>query len=144
MKPLNTWSPLSNVTVSLKSSKDYQKLLFLLYGVAVVALLQSNFYVLFSVALIAVLSIYFVFLWRLQTPGAPCVRLQYIEQKWRVYPIDKHFEVCDSVRIRFDFGWLMWLVLQSQAGPKHVLLFRDQLTPDENRLLRVLLRVCGT
>lgn len=117
-----------------------------MYGVVVIALFQSNVYWILDVVLMGAMGAYFVFLWRMQTPGASCVQIQYFEQQWRVYSQTNQFETYQTVCIRFDFGWLMWLVFlsQSETGQvirKHILLFQDQMTSDENRLLRVLLRV---
>ncbi|MCH9757305.1 MAG: hypothetical protein K0U37_08975 [Gammaproteobacteria bacterium] len=117
-----------------------------MYVVLVIALFQSHFYWVFDVFLIGVMSAYFIFLWRMQTPGSPCVQIQYLEQQWRIYNKREQFECYQLVRIRFDFGWLMWLVFQNQLETRqssrtHVLVFQDQLYADESRLLRALLRV---
>ncbi|MDF1646140.1 MAG: hypothetical protein P1U61_04030 [Legionellaceae bacterium] len=146
MNRSSTWSPLSNVTVNLKSSKDYQKFLVLMYCFLAVALFQSNFYGMVDVVLMLALGVYFVFLGRLKTPGAACVQIQYIEQKWQITDTKHQIEIYQTVRVRFDFGWLMWLVFQNiaeqgQHSRKHVLLFQDQITSNERHLLRVLLRM---
>ncbi len=146
MKPSNTWSPLSNVTVNLKPSSDYQKLLIVIYGIALVALWMSNIYWVFNLILILNLSIYCLYLSRQKTPGSSCVQIQYIQQQWRVYRSSVQFKQYQVVRIKFDFGWLMWLIFENKretvpVSRQHVLLFYDQTTPDSHRLLRVLLRV---
>lgn len=117
-----------------------------MYCFLAVALFQSNFYWMVDVILVVVLGVYFVFLWRLKTPGAACVQIQYIEQQWQITDAKHQIEIYQTVRVRFDFGWLIWLVFQKlteqgQHSRKHVLLFQDQITSNERHLLRVLLRM---
>ncbi|MDX2346752.1 MAG: hypothetical protein QNK11_07780 [Legionella sp.] len=140
MKPSSTWSPLSNVTVNLKASKDYQKLLMLMYAVVAIALFTSDFYGLFSFILSFCFSAYFIYLSRLKTPGAFCVRIEYIQQQWQIYQTPTQFEIYKTARIKFDFGWLIWLVFEGESKLQ-VLIFRDQISLDAHRALRVLLRV---
>jgi hypothetical protein len=111
-----------------------------MYGVVVLALLTSNFYWLLCFILSVSLSAYFIYLSALGTPGAACIQIQYIKQQWRVYKTPMQFKMYSSARIKFDFGWLMWLIFEGEST-KHVLLFRDQISLDDHRLIRVLLRV---
>jgi hypothetical protein len=112
----------------------------MMYGVALLALFESNLYWLFSFILSLFVSAYFIFLSCLKTPGADCIQIQYLEQQWRIYAVKTQFKVCKAARVKFDFGWLMWLVFEGSPR-QHVLLFRDQISLDEHRLIRVLLRV---
>lgn len=107
---------------------------------ALLALFESNLYWLLALILSLFLSTYFIYLSRLKTPGAHCVQIQYLEQQWRIYSVSTQFKAYKTARVKFDFGWLMWLVFEG-ADRQHVLLFRDQINLDEHRLIRVLLRV---
>ncbi len=112
-----------------------------MYGATAAALFQSNLYWLVDMMLMGALGLYFIYLWRLKTPGAAVVQISHVEQQWRVYSQTNQFETYQTVRVRFDFGWLMWLVFENQSMRKHVLLFQDQFNADDSRLFRVLLRV---
>lgn len=111
-----------------------------IYAVALLALFESNLYWLLGFILSLFLSTYFIYLSRLNTPGADCLQIQYIEQQWRVYSLPTVYTAHQTARVKFDFGWLMWLVFEG-TSQQHVLLFRDQINSDEHRLIRVLLRV---
>jgi hypothetical protein len=110
-----------------------------MYGVVVLAVFSSNFYGLSKFILILGCGAYFIYLKHLETPGSACVQIQYLEQQWRIYKTPRQFEIHQTARMKFDFGWLMWLVLEGEST-QHILLFRDQINPDDHRLLRVLLR----
>ena len=57
-----------------------------------------------------------------------------------MYAVPAVYTAHQTARVKFDFGWLMWLVFEG-ASRQHILLFRDQIDLDEHRLIRVLLRV---
>ncbi len=156
MKPLktatlNTWSPLSNITVRLKHSRDYLKLLVLLHGFSVIALLQTACPRGLIVALTCVLAAHGSYLWRRKTPGACCSELNYTKEHWLVLD-DTTGELVayTEAYVRFDFGWVMWMVFKNTAEDASVLnqqhrcdvmVFHDQMSQDEHRLLRLVLRI---
>ncbi|MDF1677521.1 MAG: hypothetical protein P1U32_02365 [Legionellaceae bacterium] len=117
-----------------------------MYVLVVFALFQSNFYWPFQWLFVFLMSVYFIFLWRIETAGIVCSQIQYLNKVWHVYCKHKSVERYYSARVRFDFGWLMWLVFNNQqetgkSTRRHVLLFRDQLNDNDSRLLRVVLRL---
>jgi hypothetical protein len=144
---LNTWSPLSNVTVRLKPSRDYLRLLVLVHGFAVIALLQTACPTGLIAALACVLAAHGSYLWRRKTPGARCSELNYAKESWLILEdTTGELVVYDEAYVRFDFGWLIWLVFKNaskldKTPRRDVLLFQDQISPDEHRLLRLVLRV---
>ena len=144
---LNTWSPLSNVTVRLKPSRDYLRLLVLVHGFSVIALFQSACPTGLIAALTCVLAAHGSYLWRRKTPGARCSELNYTKERWLILDdTTGELVVYAEARVRFDFGWLIWLVFENKAASektrrRDVLLFQDQINSDEHRLLRLVLRV---
>lgn len=146
-RTLNTSSPLSSVTVSLKPSRDYLRILILVHGFAVMALLQTACPRGLIATLTCVLAAHGSYLWRRQTPGARCSELNYVKACWWVLDdTTGELVVYDEACVRFDFGWLMWLVFKNTAKSnttprRDIILFQDQITPDEHRLLRLVLRV---
>lgn len=95
----------------------------------------------------AAASLYFWNLWCLKTPGASCVKITYADKAWQFYVSESEVIKFSAARIRYDFGWLMWLVFESPADQgkakpyqKHLLVFYDQIKPDEHRWLRLVLR----
>lgn len=114
----------------------------------VFVLFQSSIYWVFRVILVFVLGVYFVYLWRLKTPGASCSKIVYSAGQWHVDVLptrhglsEAPIVVYQNVRIKFDIGGLMWLVFEHAVHGRHVLLFQDQMALNEHRMLRVLLRV---
>ena len=144
---LNTWSPLSNATVRLKPSRDYLRLLVVVHGLAVLALCQSACPMGLIVVLTFVLAAHGSYAWRRETPGARCSELHYTKERWLLLDdVTGELVAYTNGRIRFDFGWLMWLVFENKSALKKprrrdVFVFQDQITPDEHRLLRLILRV---
>lgn len=145
---LNIWSPLSNVTVRLKPSRDYLYLLVLVHICAVIALLQTACPPGLIVVFIFILAAHGSYLWRQKTPGACCSELSYAQERWWVLD-DRTGELMTytEAQVYFDFGWLMWIVFKEEASlftkkrQQDVLVFHDQINPDEHRLLRLILRV---
>jgi len=117
------------------------------HGFAVIALFQSACPTGLIAVLTFVLAAHGSYLWRRKTPGARCSELNYTKERWLILD-DTTGELVTytEAHVRFDFGWLMWLVFENKSAlekiPKqNVLLFQDQITPDEHRLLRLVLRV---
>jgi hypothetical protein len=88
------------------------------------------------------------YLARLKTPGMRCSEMQYTGGRWLLLD-DTTGELMayTEVRVRFDFGWLMWLVFKKPLDVTHarrrdVLIFRDQIAASEHHMLRLRLRVC--
>lgn len=147
MKTSSAWSPLSNVTVRLSPSRDYPKLLVLMYGLTVVALFSSQLPYALSVILTLGLVMHAYHAWGQKTPGARCSELYYTQRRWLVLD-DTTGELLayTKARVRFDFTWLMWLVFEDEKAGKskrrlHVLIFGDQMRAHEHHLLRLALRV---
>ncbi|MDF1684362.1 MAG: hypothetical protein P1U36_06855 [Legionellaceae bacterium] len=153
MKPLktvslNTWSPLSNVTVRLKHSRDYLYLLVLVHAFAVIALFQTACPAGLIATLVFVLAAHGSYLWRRKTPAVCCSELTYAKERWWVLD-DSTGELLTytEAQVRFDFGWLMWVVFKEDAAlfekkrQRDVIVFQDQINSDEHRLLRLVLRV---
>ena len=140
-KILNTWSPLSNVTVRLKFSRDYLRLIVFVHAVAAIAVFQSACPVGLVCALAFALAAHASYLWRQKTPGVLCSELHYWRESWSLLDDTTGELVAYSeVQVRFDFGWLMWLAFKNPSR-RDVFVFQDQLLPDEHRLLRLALRV---
>ncbi|MDF1827458.1 MAG: hypothetical protein P1U39_04185 [Legionellaceae bacterium] len=145
---LNTWSPLSNVTVRLKPSRNYVYLLVLVHACAVIALFQTACPPGLIVTLAFALAAHGSYLWRRKTPGSCCSQLMYAQERWWVLD-DSTGELVAyaEAQIYYDFGWLMWIVFKQEASlftkkrQRDVLVFHDQMNPDEHRLLRLILRV---
>ncbi len=117
-----------------------------MYGFVIVALFQSNLYWLIQLLIVFSLSAYFIFLWCIEAPGAICSQIQYLDSAWHVSLKHQSVECYHSARVRFDFGWLMWIVFNNpqetgKSATRHVLIFQDQLSKDDSRLLRVVLRL---
>ena len=77
-----------------------------------------------------------------------CSEMQYTGGRWLLLD-DTTGELMayTEVRVRFDFGWLMWLVFKKPLDVTHarrrdVLIFRDQIAASEHHMLRLRLRVC--
>lgn len=145
---LNTWSRLSNVTVRLKPSRHYLYLLALVHGFAVMVLFQTACPPGLMVPLIFILAAHGSYLWRQKTPGACCSELIYAQERWWVLD-DRTGELVTytDAQVRFDFGWLMRVVFKDDASlfekkrQQDVFVFHDQVSSDEHRLLRLVLRV---
>jgi len=121
------------------------------HGFAVVALLQTACPTGLIATLTCALAAHGSYLWRRKTPGACCSELTYAEERWWVLD-DSTGELVtySEAQVRFDFGWLMWVVFKEDASlfekkrQQDLLVFHDQINPDEHRLLRLALRVHDT
>jgi len=120
------------------------------YVFAVVALLQTALPMGLFMACTFFLAAYGSYLWRRRTPGARCSELSYDKESWLVLD-DATGELVayTEAYVRFDFGCLIWLVFKNdsnlnKAPRRDVLLFQDQISPDEYRLLRLVLRIHHT
>lgn len=116
MTHLNRLQPSLGNTVGLKSSRDYYKLVLVLYGIAIsgIAGLSVAWGVQLLLALVA--SIYFKYLWHLNLPDT-------------IY-------LNELTSVKYDLGFCLCVLTQNQ-GVK--LIFQDQLTPDGLRALRLQL-----
>ncbi len=146
-KNLSTWSPLSNVTVHLKPSRDYLKLLLLIHALAAYALFQSACPRVLCVFLMGGLIYHLAYLARLKTPGGQRSEVHYTGGRWQLLDdTTGELMVYSKASVRLDFGWMMWLLFQepfdvSHAARQSVFVFRDQLSSAEHHMLRLRLRV---
>lgn|GEM_PF-6545983 len=103
-------------TVSLKPSHDYNKLILLLYGLAVFGIVGLSLAWGVQLLLLLVASIYFKYLWHLNLPG-------------KLY-------LHELTGLKYDLGFCLCVLTQNHGAK---LIFQDQLKPDELRALRLQL-----
>jgi hypothetical protein len=123
----------------------------LVHVFAVIALFQTACPVGVIATLTCVLAAHGSYLWRKKTPGACCSELTYAKERWWVLD-DSTGELVTytEAQVYYDFGWLMWVMFKEEASifekkrQQNVLVFHDQMNPDEHRLLRLILRVRDT
>lgn len=120
--------------ILLKPSKDYLKLAAILYGLSLYALMQSAISGLFFVLALALLLCTF-----LHIVYRPMSRKAYHQIKASMiestfYNIQGEYFTCTHFKIAFDSG-LFFLLISEGVPKKTVLIFNDQITTDEKRLL---------
>ena len=117
MKPSDTWLPLSNVTVNLKPSKIYQKILLLVYIFLIAVLFCAHFPYGLDVGLLLFFSVYFFRLFHLRTLDS--------------------FETYQIENVKFDFGFALLLIFKNETTTRQ-LIFQDQVNSEIYRIIRVL------
>jgi hypothetical protein len=122
------------LNIPFRVSKDYQRLIFLLYSLGLVSVwwYAYPFWVSFYLSIaILVQGFHFFRLGKLYRTYASLNR---VGHRWILTDhLGSHTEYT-QLRVIYDFGFILRISLSGPHGTLRLLFFRDQLTDDERRV----------
>lgn len=136
-------------TIELKPSNDYARLGGLLHVVAVVILVQSDWpwWLKCLLGLLLLISLRTILLKKMPMPAI--VSLSYRQTSWYLSCSNGNTLSYDTLTFRLDSGFVLLLELSDcsdtqkpHSKTKNLVIFRDQLSPDAYRMLRLRKRLC--
>jgi hypothetical protein len=130
--------PLSNVAITLKQSNSFVKLAGLLHAFAAYLMYQSSFSpaILTVMMLVGIVSMGRIL--RNPFPVPAYKSLSHHHDHWRLLGTFQQESRYEHVRIGFDAGLFMILILTDANACKKLVVFRDQLSTSQYRALNVL------
>ena len=130
--------PISDFTIKLNSSNDYFKLAILLHLFALIVLFNSSLSTLLLIAgiLVLILSIINIFIGK--TPLPKYHKLTYQAGYWLIYKKNSLPLKYESAIIGFNGGIFIILNLTGISKPKKIVIFIDQLTKEQLRILKLI------
>lgn len=126
------------LTIPLKASWDYRRLLILFHGVAIASLMQSMLPIAIAMVVALLLLSYGYMLFQQGRPQVNWMQLVHQAGQWFLVDTSSQWHVYTSAVIQYDVGLWLQLVLTREQGSTRLILFRDQLTDKQYRQLRIL------
>lgn len=127
----------SNVTIHFEISRDYRRLAALLHGLALILVWISSF----SLFLMCLLSLALIYQgWRVVLHGRPAREDETLTKGalgWQLSTRSGQLTQFQQVLIGFDCGLFMILQLTGDEIRKNRVVFHDQLTADQYRVLKL-------
>lgn len=123
------------LTIPFRASKDYQRLVILLYGLGLLAVLGYAYAFWISVYLSLALLVHGRHLYNLKRFHPHDAALIFEGGCWSIKDTLGVKTAFSRLRIVYDFDYLFCLVLEREKKKRYLLFFRDQLTPEERRAL---------
>lgn len=127
-------SILSKTVINLAKSRDYNRLLFLIHAIAVAAVVISGVMLIFKILAVAFLLLAGCVLWH--HPGNRCQQL--VHGHGSIYYMDMQGKKTsyETHRVILDVGLFFLLEVRGEGFRKLLVIFFDQLTADDYRLLK--------
>ncbi len=126
-------STVYELNIPFRTSRDYQRLVLLLYGFGLAAVWWFAYPFWVSVYLSAVIFVHGGYLFRAGKPFRREETLSFIGKHWVLTDTLGLKTEFTQLRVAYDFGFIFCVVLQGARRPKYLLFFRDQLTSSERR-----------
>ena len=127
--------------ITLKTSRDYQRCLIVLYLMAIYAVLISHYAVNVQVVVVIGLLVALLFLLKQDNMFNRKTPLSWNESVWWLTnDANGVVQAYTSAVLRYDFGLFMRVDLKQQGITRPLIIFNDQLNAHERRLLH--LRLC--
>ncbi len=133
--------PLSNLTIKFNQSKDYPRLAWGIHLVAIITLYCVHCSAAYWIVACCLLS------WPMMTiicskmPHPELHALSYHRQFWLLHGVNDQTMKYEKMQIRFDTGFFLLMVLYGINRRRHVVIFRDQITQDECRMLHIIEKI---
>ncbi|KTC65099.1 Uncharacterised protein (plasmid) [Legionella adelaidensis] len=127
----------SELCIDFNLSKDYIKIIFVVYILGLYSLICSSFpgYITFLWTIF--LSYHFFIQIKDKVPYH-YKKLQYIGKKWVLSANDKPFMEFSKARISFECGLFLLLTLKKDKKRKNLVIFLDQITLETNKKLHLI------
>lgn len=132
---------LFNYTVVFGKSTDYLRLMAVVYVLAWFMLLTSGLGIIGKLLSSLLLLIQWFLIWRNPTPQPRCLSLEYLNKKWFLIQKDGRTKLFTHHRVLVEAGLFFILYLFSDNSHKVVVIFFDQILPDNYRALRILEKI---
>ena len=127
--------------ITLKTSRDYQRCLIVLYLMAIYAVLISHYAVSVQVVVVIGLLVALLFLLKQDNMFNRKTPLSWNESVWWLAnDANGVVQAYTSAVLRYDFGLFMRVDLKQHGITRPLIIFNDQLNAHERRLLH--LRLC--
>ena len=127
--------------ITLKTSRDYQRCLIVLYLMAIYAVLISHYAVSVQVVVVIGLLVALLFLLKQDNMLNRKTPLSWNESVWWLTNnANGGVQAYTSAVLRYDFGLFMRVDLKQHGITHPLIIFNDQLNAHERRLLH--LRLC--
>ena len=130
--------PIFEIKLRLKPSLDALKLSFLAHGLAIYILCNSGLTGVFVMPLAAGIVISFSLEIARWSAYKTEHILDYMQPHWWLSLDAETPQQYENLQIRVDTGFFMLVVLTSATKKKNILIFRDQLTLNELRMLSIM------
>lgn len=132
---------LSGMTITLGKSNNYWRIACLIHLFAIVVLFNSSFPMLLLMMMSIVWMVSMTVIARTKIPVPAFSKLSYHLNYWIL-----HSKFGDQIRykqarISFDAGLFFLLTLSREDSQKKLVIFNDQLTPDQYRALNVISKI---
>ena len=132
---------LFNYTVVFTKSTDYLRLMGVLYLLAELMLLNCGLSLIVKLLGSVVLLVQGLMIWKNPTPQPHHVTLEYLNKKWFLRHQDGYTQIFTQHRVLIEAGLFFMLHLSSEDTRKNVVIFFDQISPDDYRALRILEKI---
>jgi len=130
--------PISEIKIILKPSLDALRLRFLTHGLAIYVISSSSLPASIVLALSGWMVISFVGAVLNWSARKTEQHLDYQHSSWWLSLVGGQPTQYQHLQIRVDTGFCMLIVLTSNTHKKKILIFRDQLTQNELRMLCIM------
>ena len=130
--------PISEIKIILKPSLDALRVRFLAHGLAIYVVSSSSLPCSISIALSGWLVISFIFAVLNWSARKNEQHLDYKSSSWWLSTVGGQAKQYQNLQIRLDTGFCMFIVLTSKMQKKNILIFQDQLTKKELRMLFIM------
>lgn len=129
---------LSDFVITFKPSNDYLKLALLIHLFTIIVLLKSAFPVLLIMLTLFLLLVCLIRIIRAPMPLPAYSRLAYQAGYWVLRANSGRSHKFERVTVRFDGGLFILLTLTGYGPSKNLVIFNDQMTNKQHRILRVV------
>jgi len=128
--------PLSDFTITLSKSTDYLRCAVLVHVLAALLLLRSALPFLLVVVIVIVLTTLLISICCYGVPTPTYHKLSYHPGYWLLHTRGGQQMKYDVVSIGFDGGMFILLTFSGENKRKNLVIFKDQLTVDQYRILK--------
>lgn len=134
--------PLSDIKITLdKPSMDYQRVCIVIYGVAMLMLWYSVAWLYAKICLSIFLCTILIKLVRQNIPYPVYTSLRFYKQGWHLHHKNGLVLTYTQAQIRVDTGFFLLLTLTDEATQKNIVIFNDQLSIFERRMLYLIEKI---
>ena len=132
--------PLSNLSIQINKSIDLLRCIIVVHLAAAALVMQANFPLPISILMLVLLALSLQRAYQDPSPKPHFIKLTCHPQFWQLHTIDGRQIQYDSLRINFDGGFFLMLLLTNKTTKKRLVVFNDQIDASAHRLLTVLSR----
>ncbi len=126
-------STIYELNIPFRPSKDYQRLVCVLYGLGLASVWWYAYPFWVSTYLSVAILVHGLHLFRLAKPYRHYYALSFVGKHWYLTDALGLKTAFSQLRVAYDFGFIFCIALQAKDRQRYVLFFRDQLTAEERR-----------